>query len=218
MPKTRLFIVDDHSMIIDGISAMFESDKEIEIAGSANTVDSALESVENTSFDVLILDIRMGNEERRNEPDGFDILRAVKQSKPDVKTLMLTMHEEPTYIRTAMDEGANGYLLKNTGKTDFKKAIETIMAGDFYLSGKVAQNLIGFRGEGQAPTQVIEISNRELEVIQLICEEKTTEEIANSLDVQVSTIKSHRKNILTKLGVRNVAGLVRYAMEHDLID
>lgn len=212
----NLFIADDHEMIIDGITAMFENDADVKIVGSATTTVGLVRQVIDSDADVLVLDIRFEGKGEVQEQDGIAILKELKSAHPDLPILMLTMHEGSAYVKACIDAGANGYLLKNTGKSIFKEALIYVQAGGVYLSNE-ASHLLVKHEEPTVNRGVIDISTRELEVISYICEELTTVEIADRMCIQPSTVKSHRKSIMTKLDVRNVAGIVRYALENDLV-
>lgn len=209
----KVALVDDHQIIIDGLKSLLQDEESIDIVDFAVSGEGALKLVREQDIDVLILDIHMPN------MDGLEVLDEIRKSNRDLKIVMLTMHDEPAFIRTSLEKGANGYMLKNISKANIVKAIETVMAGDYYLSGTATSKLVELQTQSAQPSsQVVELSTRELDVIRLICDERTTEEIADELSITPNTVKSHRKKIMTKIGVRNIAGVVRYAMENDLVD
>ncbi len=209
----KIALVDDHQIIIDGLVSLLQDETAVSIVDHAVTGKAALEMIRKRDIDVLILDIHMPH------MDGLEVLDEIRKTNSTLKILMLTMHDEPAFIRTALEKGANGYMLKNVSKVSILKAVETVMAGDYYLSGTATSRLVELqKGSEYSNSQMVELSSRELDVIRLICDERTTEEIADELSITANTVKSHRKKIMHKMGVRNIAGMVRYALENDLVD
>lgn len=211
----RVFIVDDHKVVIDGIKLMFETEKDIQFAGQAHNGKVALRMLEEgMQCDVVMMDINMP------VMDGIEACRAMKKKYPDLKVLLLTMLKEVSTIKKSFKAGADGYLLKHEGKAEVLDAIRTVASGQNYHSDEVSR-LVMSSLSVQKRTQVSpfpRISRREKQILKLIVDEYTTSEIANELFVSTHTVESHRKNLLMKLGARNTAGLVRIALEHALID
>ncbi|MDG1262460.1 MAG: response regulator transcription factor, partial [Flavobacteriales bacterium] len=199
----NIALIDDHQIIIDGLISLLDSEPSVNIVASGNSGKEALEVIKEHNIDVLILDIHMP------EMDGLELLEEVRKTNTTMKVIMLTMHDEPTFIRTSLEKGANGYMLKNISKVNIVKAIDTVMKGEYYLSGTATSRLVEYQTQqSTGGAQIVELSSRELDVIRLICSERTTEEIADELTITPNTVKSHRKKIMTKMGVRNIAGVV----------
>lgn len=209
----KIAFVDDHQIIIDGLVSLLQDETAVSIVDHAVTGKDALAMIQKHDIDVLILDIHMPH------MDGLEVLDEIRKTNSKLKVIMLTMHDEPAFIRTSLEKGANGYMLKNVSKVNILKAVETVMEGNYYLSGTATSRLAELQmGSEYSTLQMVELSSRELDVIRLICDERTTEEIADVLSITVNTVKSHRKKIMHKMGVRNIAGMVRYALENDLVD
>jgi DNA-binding NarL/FixJ family response regulator len=204
----RVFVADDHQMFIDGIISVLKSDPKITIAGFALTGEETLKKVRAEEVDVLLLDL--------NFPDrkGIDILEILKRVKPGIKIIILTMHREELFVKMVLSRGANGYLIKNTGKKELLEAIGKVLNNEIYvgefLSGQLKENL--------PQKEDFQLSHRELEVLQLISLGFTNGEIADKLNLSVHTTDSHRKNILKKLNAKNTAELVRVAFKAGIIE
>jgi DNA-binding NarL/FixJ family response regulator len=212
----RIFIADDHIMFAEGMESLLAGELDFLLYGKAGTGAETLEKVRSSPPDVLLLDI--------NFPDmsGLDVCKIIREELPDVKILALSMHSDASYITTMLGYGAQGYVLKNTGKSELCHAIRTLAAGQTYFSGEVTgvvmRGLIqnqGNLGKGKEPPK---ISRREKEVLQLIVNERTTQEIAAELFLSEKTVESHRAALLAKLGARNTAGLVKSALQWKLLD
>ena len=204
-------ITDDHTIVIEGIKTMLKSNKEIEISQSFTTIHETMESLSN-GIQVLLLDI--------NLPDGNGILACKDLLKkfPKLKIIALTNFEDSSFIRQIMKNGASGYLLKNTGKTELVTAIKTVLDGDNYLPQNIREILLNESiGKGNSSYFIPKLTSREKEILELVIKEFTTEEMANALFISVKTVEAHRSNLIQKLGVKNTAGLVRVAFEKGLV-
>jgi len=207
----QLAITDDHTIVIEGIKTMLKSNKEIVILQSFTNINDTLESLD-VSIQVLLLDI--------NLPDGNGILACKDLLKkfPKLKIIALTNFEDSSFIRQIMKNGANGYLLKNTGKAELVTAIKTVLEGDNYLPQSIRDILLNESiGKGNSSYFIPKLTSREKEILDLIIKEFTTDEIATSLFLSAKTVETHRSNLIQKLGVKNTAGLVRVAFEKGLV-
>lgn len=208
----RIAITDDHTIVIEGIKNMLNSSKDVEILQSFENLKDTFENLDN-SVEVLLLDI--------NLPDGNGI-NACKElllKHKDLKIIALTNFEDSIFIKQILKNGALGYLLKNTSKTELTEAIKSVMEGKRYLPKKISDILLNDSiGIQNSNYFIPKLTIREKEVLKLIIEEYTTDEIANQLFVTPKTVEAHRSNLIQKLGVKNVAGLVRVAIEKGLID
>ncbi len=211
MKKTRILIVDDHQIIIDGIKVLLEDIPNFEVSLSSNSGAEALETLKTSIVDIVLLDINLP------DLDGFQICKKIKSNHPHCKIIALTMFGEPAYIMKMIKAGVDGYLLKNTGKRELLVAIESVMKGNKYFSAEVQANLF-MEKAASSPNLIQKISRREKEILQLIVEEHTTDQIAAKLFISSTTVISHRKSLLRKLQAKNTAGLVKAAYEYRLLD
>jgi DNA-binding NarL/FixJ family response regulator len=207
MTDVKLFIVDDHFLVIEGIRSLLEPEKQIEWMGHATTASSCLAFLTGHKPDVILLDISL--------PDmsGIDLCKLIKDKYPSVFILGLSTFNQESFISKMMDNGASGYVLKNAGKQELLEAIATVMKGKLFLSLDAAQLM---RHTRDKPDQLV-VTRREKEVLGLIAAGYTNAEIADRLLVSVTTIDSHRKNLLEKFKVRNSASLIHMAMIHKII-
>ena len=201
----RVFIVDDHPMVIEGLSSMLRSQVSIELAGFATNAASCLGFFVNQSVDVVLMDI--------NLPDksGIELCALVKAKSPITKIIALSNFDQLSYVERMKESGASGYLLKNTPLAELMEAIETVNAGGVWWN-----YLENFTNQMEAK-QVMMLTRREKEVLGLIADGLTNVEIADKLFVSSSTVDSHRKNLISKLHVKNTAALVRFAFENKII-
>ncbi|MBD3616920.1 MAG: response regulator transcription factor [Gracilimonas sp.] len=216
MANIQIAIVDDHEIVRDGIKILLEDEPGINITGEAKTGKEAVSLCNSHETDLVIMDITMP------EMDGIEATKIIKENHPDIKILALTMLSEDQHIRKMIKAGASGYILKSSGKQELIKAINTIMAGKHYFSNDATQSILQelvtpdvnkVKDEDEA-----HITDRELEVLKLIVNEYTNQEIADELFVSVRTIDAHRRNLLQKTGAKNTAGLVKYALKNKLFN
>ncbi|WP_295119592.1 response regulator transcription factor [uncultured Chitinophaga sp.] len=200
-----VFIVDDHYMIIEGIRSLLQNEQEIEWIGHATNAASCLAFLQNRQSDVLLMDI--------NLPDksGIDLCKEVKDQYPSVLVIGLSTFNQQTYIEKMISNGASGYVLKNATQPELMEAIKTVVSGKDYLSLEAAQVL------RKNNTNAVMLTRREKEVLELIADGLTNPEISQKLFVSLSTIETHRKNLLAKFGVNNTASLVMVAVKSGLI-
>ncbi len=203
--KTKMFIVDDHYMVIEGIRSLLQQEKEIEWLGHAMTADSCLAFLKQQLPDVILMDI--------NLPDksGIDLCAEVKKNYPGVFIIGLSTFNQLSFIQRMMDNGASGYLLKNATQEEILTGIATVMKGKLYLSAEAATSL------QQSRQEIPVLTRREKEVLELIASGMTNNEIATKLFVSVATVDTHRKNLLAKFDARNIAMLIKTAVQLQLI-
>ena len=210
----KLLIADDHKMLRDGINAMIANSNEIEIVGEASNGIEVLKLLEVIEADVLLLDINMPH------MDGVETCKRVNKLYPFVNILALTMYNEGAMISKIVKQGAKGYILKNTGKEKLVEAIKAVYNGQNFFSDQVKDTLIMSMSPDKKSNSggfIPKLTKREKEIINLIVNEFTTSEIAEKLFISEKTVETHRKNLLQKLNVRNTAGLVRMAIEKNLL-
>ena len=208
----RIAITDDHPIVIEGIRIMLKSDKEIVVSQSFSNITDMFSELDEI-IQVLLLDI--------NLPDGSGITacKDLLQKFPNLLIIALTNFEDATFIKQIMKNGAMGYLLKNTGKSELIEAIKTVLNGERYLQKNIREILLN-ESLGKTATSsffIPKLTGREKEILALIIKEFTTEEIAEMIFISVKTVESHRSNLMQKLGVKNSAGLVRVAFEKGLV-
>ena len=212
----KVLIADDHMMFVDGIESILATEDEIDVVDKCYDGLSIFKKLDDYDIDVLLLDINLPG------MSGLEVCKKLTATHPTVHILALTMHNTESFVTEILKNGAMGYILKNTGKAELVKAINTVSKGQSYFSEEVTQtimkSLVAQRPRGSKyPDSAPIISRREREVLALIVREYTTTEIAEELHISLKTVESHRRSLLTKLNVRNSAGLVRVACEHDLI-
>ncbi|MBL4708220.1 MAG: response regulator transcription factor [Flavobacteriales bacterium] len=211
----KAIVVDDHQIFVDGVKALINSMKGIEVVGEANNGVDLIDCLSKTEANIILMDVNMP------VMDGIEATKAVLEKYPNLKVLMLTMHGSKEYIEKLLKAGAHGYVLKNTGKAELQTAVETIMSGEAFYSAAVTKRIMESMQKKRVVEKRIgnvELTQRETEVIVLIAQEYTTNEIAERLFISHHTVESHRKNLISKLQVRGVSGLVKYAIQSDLVD
>lgn len=213
--KIKVVIADDHQIFIEGVKALLKDDDKVSIVSEATDGEELMQLLSSKDIDVVLMDINMP------KLNGIEATKKIVQKFPKVKVLSLTMVEDAGRISDMMKAGASGYLLKTSGKAELINAITNVKNGERYLSSEVSRKLIDSVLNEGISAQISnerspQITNREREIIRLIIREMTNEEIAKHLNNSPMTIITHRKNLLRKLGVKNTAGLVKYAMQHGL--
>jgi DNA-binding NarL/FixJ family response regulator len=211
MNLIRVLIADDHALVRAGIRALVEKIEGMFVVGEAGTGNEALGLVREKNPNLMLLDITM--------PDGggFEVLDQVKKY-PELKVIVLTVHEAGEYAIRALREGAAGFLLKTAASTELEQAIQTVVSGERYIPPETSKKILDDIGKGTTNKErLASLSPRQREVLRLIAEGKTTKQIAQVLGISVKTVESHRAKLMEKLGIHDVAGLVRYAIIVGLI-
>lgn len=203
----RVLIVDDHPMVAEGIKSILETWDDIEIAGMLNNGQDAIDQIETLAPDVLLLDLNMPG------VSGFSATEIILERSPDMRIIILSMHDSAEYITTALDHGARGYLLKDVPTDEIKTAIDRVMLGETYLCAGASAVL--------TPTDTLDgrqpLTSREQTILLELARGQSNKEVALVLGISVRTVETHRKNIKRKLGISSTAGLTRYAMEHGVL-
>ncbi|ALI03119.1 two-component system response regulator UvrY [Pseudomonas sp. FW306-02-F02-AA] len=212
----NLLLVDDHSLIRAGVRALVLDIPGYAVIGEANDGAQLLEMVEKLSPDIILLDISM------KETGGLEALQRLKAVRPQSKVLILSMHTDPTLIMQALESGAHGYLLKDTTATELEHALEALRNNERYLSPAIAhtvinQALVRAQKSRPEPVDTHNLTARQLEILRLIVRGKSTREIANGLGLSIKTVETHRSQIMKRLQIFDVAGLVLFAVREQII-
>ncbi|MBC2845530.1 response regulator [Winogradskyella flava] len=209
---TKIAITDDHNMVLQGIQSMLSDTKEIKIVGLYNNGSETLNGVVKDEPDILLLDI--------NLPDinGIDLCKALKKANPILKIIALSNYDEVSFIKRMLNAGADGYLLKNTDKLELLTAFKTVLNDEQYLQRDIEKKLLNQSiGKKTTNNLLIKLTRREKEVLEAIAEELTTQEISEKLFISHKTVETHRMNIMSKLGAKNSVGIIKTAIENNLL-
>lgn len=204
---TRVAIVDDHPMVAEGIQAILESYGTIEVVGTFSNGQAILDAADALAPDVILLDLNMPG------LNGLAVMEMLLEARGDTRILVLSMHDSPEYISSALSHGAMGYVLKDVPTEEIKTAIDTVMTGKRYLCTGAKGSLVPEDGAEAREA----LTGREQTVLLQLAKGKSNKEVAIVLDISVRTVETHRKNIKRKLGISSTAGLTRYAMEHGVL-
>lgn len=209
----KIFIADDHQLLIDGIKATLSSVTDFEIVGVADNGLHVIRELETgLQVDVILMDINMP------KMDGLDCTKIVSKRFPDIKIIALSQYDEKRFVKMMVKHGAMGYLLKDSDKDTLVEAIRTVYSGTKYFCKRLSVSLVNQELKLEDTKSLFpKLTERELEIMNLICEEYSSQEIADKLFISFHTVESHRANLMNKAGVKNTAGLVRWAVENDLI-
>lgn len=207
----RVLLADDHDLVRSGLRALLSGFKGVEVVAEAGTGKEALELVEEHRPHVVLMDIAMP------ELNGLDATERIKKRFPGVQVLLLSMYADDEYVSEALRVGASGYLLKNAGDQELEVALRAVASGQSYLSPPVARKVMAGVASDERSGGLRALTTRQREVLQLIAEGESTKAVARRLHLSVKTVESHRASIMDRLGVRNLAGLVRYAIRVGLI-
>ena len=207
MSQIRIVLADDHPLVTEGIRAMLDTYPQIDVLGPAATGSDAIEAMERESPDVLLMDLNMPG------MNGLTATEIILERSPSARIVILSMHDNPEYITTALRHGARGYLLKDVPTEEIVTAIERVHAGEVYLctgTERMIQPLDDAEGRGV-------LTSREQTVLLRLAKGKSNKEVAEELAISIRTVETHRKNIKRKLGISTTAGLTRYVLESGLL-
>ena len=209
----RILLADDHQLFGDSLSLLLSNLDGVEVVGQVNNGSQVLTFLEQFTVDVVLSDLHMPI------MNGVEMMLHIRRRFPAVRVLVLTMAEDTTHIREALQAGAAGYVLKSVGKAELTKAILTVAAGQQYISDTVLQQLYRQTEPTPEPAAVLSaLTSRELDVIRLIADEHSSNEIAERLFISLNTVETHRKNLFKKLNVKNSLGLIKFALKHGLAE
>jgi two-component system, NarL family, response regulator DegU len=218
MEKINIVLADDHVLVRKGIRAMLESDTDIHVIGEADNGIEALEVARRLHPDILVLDIRMP------EMNGLEAAAKLDAYAPETKAVILSMHDSEEYVLQALDAGAYGYLLKDTDKAEFVKALRQVHSGAKYFSGAVSNVLANrildskpFTSKSTVEQDEYHLTKREKEILRMVIDGKQNKDIADASGKSIRTIETHRFNIMKKLGVNNAIDMVNKAIKENLV-
>jgi len=212
--RMRILLADDHTLVRAGLRALVESIPGAEVVGESGEGREALEMIGTLRPDVALLDIGMPG------MNGLEVAKRAAEASPRTRVVILSMHAETTYVRQALRAGVAGYLLKGAAVAELPLALSSVMRGETYLTPRVSQAVVKdlLSDEPAGPGPLEGLTQRQREILQLIAEGRSTKEIASVLDVSVKTVETHRARLMQRLGIRDVAGLVRFAIRAGLVE
>jgi len=202
----RIVIVDDHPMVAEGIQAILESYDDFRVIATISSGSEIIERVGTLDPDLILLDLNMPG------IGGLSTTEIILERRPETRILVLSMHDSPEYITSALNHGAMGYVLKDVPTEEIRHAIDKVLAGERYLCTGAQGSLTPQDGHGRE-----QLTNREQMILLQLAQGRSNREVATELDISVRTVETHRKNIKRKLGISSTAGLTRYAMEHGVL-
>lgn len=215
----RIVLVDDHKLIRDGIRSYLNADKrKYDLLDEAENGKEALEKIKQLKPDLVITDLNMPI------MDGLELIKELKKNYPEIKIIVLSMIDEAQYIKQVLKLGANGYLLKNSGSEEVKKAVDTVMNNASFYSAEVTNVIMSQLASGGRQKKVSRFDNdftltsREKEILKLIVQEYNNGEIADKLFISIRTVDAHKRNMIEKTGSKNIAGLLVWAIKNNIID
>lgn len=210
MKKTsyKILIADDHKIFIDGLMMIFADIQYIDIIHVATNGQEVLDILEKQTIDLAILDVNMP------KPNGFDLCRIIIDNYKETKIMILSMYGDENFMNEFIRMGVMAYVLKNAGKHELLEAIEHVLAGQLYISKDLRSKQEIIEDDF---VKSLSLTKREKEIISLLAKEKSSQEIADALFISIYTVNTHRKNILHKLGIKNTAGLVKFASDNQLL-
>jgi DNA-binding NarL/FixJ family response regulator len=213
--KHRILIVDDHALLRSGLRALLTDNPSFEVVGEADNGRDAIRAVGQYGPNLVLMDLSMP------DMNGMEAITEIKRRYPEVRVLVITLHKSEDYVHAALKAGANGYILKDATPDEFRVAIRNVLAGKTYLSMDVSANVVsGYLGGGKsvgASNTYDSLTHREREVLKLVAEGRSNREAADFLSLSVKTVEKHRANLMTKLNVKNSAGLTAYAIGKGLV-
>ena len=212
MSEHKIIIVDDHKMFRSGLRFLLNNVPKIEIVGEASNGKEFLEMAENVHIDIALMDINMP------EMNGIEATREALKKHPDLKVIVLSMHGEEEYYDQMLDAGVKGFLLKNSDADELISAIEAVIAGKSYFSQELLVDILDQKRLQKLKTETVKLSQRELEVLKLICDGYSNAEIAEELFISQRTVDRHRSNLLSKTACKNSTSLVMYAVKNKIVE
>lgn len=209
----KILIVDDHAILREGVKHILSEFPDIEVAGEARNGSDALAKLHAEDWDVMVLDMSMPGK------SGIELIKQIKNEKPKLPVLILSMHKEDLYAVRTLKAGASGYLCKDNAETQLAQAIRKVAKGGLFMSPAVAENLAteALTGTHDAPSHAL-LSDREYQIFREIACGKAISDIADELNLSVKTVSTHKTRLMQKMNFSNVAELIHYAIKHGLVD
>jgi len=215
MNKIRIYIADDHAILRDGLKLILSQNEKFEVIGEADNGKTALEEIEKLKPDIALLDISMP------VMTGLEAARQIRKYNPQIKIVMLSRHDNDAYVQQALQNDINGFILKDYAGSELLKGIMEVMSGNVFLSPRLIKSLtcrlLPVKDQNTDYEKDI-LSDREKQVLKLICEGKQNEETAAILRISYKTVQVHRQNIMKKLGLHNITDLLKYGIKNGLIE
>jgi two-component system, NarL family, nitrate/nitrite response regulator NarL len=208
MKDMRILLVDDHAILLDGIRNLLEKEEGLQVTGTAESAEKALEFLKRNDVDIVITDFHMPG------MDGLTLVHTIKRIQPEIKTIILSMHDETHLVKEILRAGVNGYVLKKDTHKELLNAIEEVKHGRVYLSSDINKILIT---NLQNPEEGRLLTDREREILKLIAKEYSNKQIAEELFISERTVETHRKNIFKKTSTNSLVGLIKFAYANNLI-
>lgn len=214
MDKIKIIVADDHQVIIDGMEAIINNTDNLTFSGGALNGHQVIELVESEPIDMVLMDINMP------EMDGLECTAYLNKHYPNIRVIALSMHDNPRLAKRMIKNGAFGFLLKNSNKENILKAIDEVSVGKNFFDPQLMSTFFDAANKKSSSSfgKKDLLTKRELEIIELICQEKTTGEIADQLSISTHTVESHRANILLKLELKNSVGLAKWAIQNEVFE
>lgn len=215
MKQIRILLADDHHLVRAGIRSLLEGIADFEVVGETGDGREAIALAKSCRPDVILLDISMGG------LNGLDAAVRILKDAPQAHVIMLSMHANEEYVRQALQAGARGYLLKDAASNELEIALRAVLRGETYLSPAVSRQVVNLFLSGQTDTEssaLDPLTPRQTEILRLIAEGKSTKQAAAQLNLSIKTIETHRAQIMERLGIHDIPGLVRYAVRQGLVD
>ena len=208
LSPTRIILVDDHRIVLDGIRNLLEKDSQFALKGAFTSAEEALQFLRSGDADLLITDFNLP------DVDGLSLIHAAKRALPDLKIIVLSMHNEVHLVKEILRSGVNGFVLKNDSHKELIQAINEVLSGKVFLSSDVSKLLIQSM---DSPDEGKLLTEREREILKLIAREYSNRDIAAELFISERTVETHRKNIFSKTGTSSLVGLIKFAYANNLI-
>jgi DNA-binding NarL/FixJ family response regulator len=208
----KIAITDDHQLVLQGIKSMLSDTEEVSVVASFSNAQQTLKGITASKAEVLLLDINLPDQ------DGISLSKKLLKQQPGLKIIALTNFEDLSFVKRMLKNGVHGYLLKNTDKLELISALKAVLSGDIYLQKDLQKRLLLNDTKSNSKNQLIpKLTRREQEVLQAIAEELTTKEISEKLFISPKTVETHRMNLMSKLGAKNSVGIIKIALENELL-
>ncbi len=211
-PKIRVLLADDHPMMLMGIKAFLSTQEHIEVAGEATDGEETLQKARELRPDIVVMDVSMPG------ADGFEVAAQLREEFPEIKVVILSMHDEREYISQFVSCGAAGYVIKKGSPEELLQAIESVNKGGAYFSPEIAMMVLKTQREAVALGPEVTLSPREVQVLKLLAKGRSTKEIAEDLLISTRTVSKYREIVMDKLEIHTIAGLTQYALSRKLIN